>query len=189
MRPLIPLHICPARLTPVTSCAMLSPRTPSGLGNLYVPHGGLPLGTNSSSYKRRGTHEALEEVASPTRTCQSDYELLAGVVDDRKILGTPTKASGAAGEERHQSPSTTRPMSQAAPPRGETRMATQGLVGMRHHNRLSPTSPLQELQTTTSSASLERASVTGLSWLPAATHQQLERNFSLSLPGAVATPV
>ena len=34
MRPLIPLHICPARLMPVTSCAMLSPRTPSGLGNL-----------------------------------------------------------------------------------------------------------------------------------------------------------
>ena len=44
------------------------------------------------------------------------------------------------------------PMSQAASPRGETRMATQGLVGMRHHTRLSPTSPLQELQTTTSSA-------------------------------------
>ena len=78
MRPLIPLHICPARLTPVTSCAMLSPRTPSGLGNLYLPHGGLPLGTNSSSYKRRGSHGALEKVASPTRTCQRDYELLAG---------------------------------------------------------------------------------------------------------------
>ena len=190
MRPLIPLHICPARLTPVTSCAMLSPRTPSGLGNLSIPHGGLPLGTNSSSYRRRESHGALEKVASPTRTCQSDYELLAGVVTTAaKHPRTPAKASGAAGVERHQSPSTTRPMSQAAPPRGETRMATQGLVGMRHHNRLSPTSPLQELQTTTSSASLERASVTGLSWLSAATHQQLERNFSLSLPGAVATPV
>ena len=171
-------------------CVMLSLQhgLPAGQ-SFHLPHGGLPSGTNSSSYKRRGSHGALEEVASPTRTCQSDYELLAGVVDDRKILGTPTKASGAAGVERHRSPSTTRPPSQAASPRGGTRMATQGLVGMRHHNRLSPTSPLQELQTTISSASLERASVTGLSWLPAATHQQLERNFSLSLPGAVATPV
>ena len=33
---LIPLHIFPARLTPVTSCAMLGPRTPSGLGNLFI---------------------------------------------------------------------------------------------------------------------------------------------------------
>ena len=33
---LIPLHIFPARLTPVTSCAMLSPRTPSGLGKLFI---------------------------------------------------------------------------------------------------------------------------------------------------------
>ena len=37
-------------------------------------------------------------------------------------------------------------------------MATQGLVGMRHHNRLSPTSPLQELQTTTTTYE-ERASL------------------------------
>ena len=33
---LIPLHIFPARLTPVTSCAMLGPRTPSGPGNLFI---------------------------------------------------------------------------------------------------------------------------------------------------------
>ena len=91
MRPLMPIHICPARLMPMTSYAMLSPRTPSRLSNLDLPHGGLPSGTNSSSCKRRGSRGALEEVASPTRTCQSDYELLAGVDGVRKILGLRPK--------------------------------------------------------------------------------------------------
>ena len=59
--------------------------------SFHIPHGGLPSGTNSSSYKRRGSHGALKEVASPTRTCQSDYELLAGVDGVRKILGLRLK--------------------------------------------------------------------------------------------------
>ena len=147
----MPCIFCPGLTHAQGVCVMLS-----------LKHG-LPAGQSLPSSRRSSLrythtlqekgHGALGKVESPTRTCQSDYELLAGVVTTAaKHPRTPTKASGAAGVERHQSPSTTRPPSQATSPRGGTRMATQGLVGMRHHNRLSPTSPLQELQTTTSSA-------------------------------------
>ena len=59
--------------------------------SFHIPHGGLPLGTNSSSYKRSESHGALQKVASPTRTCQSDYELLADVDGVRKTLGLRPK--------------------------------------------------------------------------------------------------
>ena len=101
----------------------------------------------------------MEKVESPARTCQRDYELLAGVVDDRKILGNPTKASGEAGVERYQSPSTTRSPA-ALTSREQCAQHHRALVGRDISATSQPHTPLLgHLQTTTTTTYEGRASL------------------------------
>ena len=81
---------------------------------------------------------ALGKVASPTRTCQSDYELLAGVDGGRKILGLRPKRAAKLEHSGREKPLNVKVTCGTDLSRAMC-TAPQAFSGSRHQQSLNPT--------------------------------------------------